>query len=101
MTDTVATTKAVIGLLAAETPSGQLDELIAGVIGWDPDVPLKRWTASVDDALTLVPDGENFHIMRGRNGGCGAMVGEEFASGKTPATTLCAAALLYRLGSQQ
>lgn len=105
MSDTVATTKVVAGVIEvlteATVPSGDIDALVHFTIGEDEDTPVRRYSASIDDALSLVPEGVNFHIMRGKNDGCGAMVGEEFASGMTPATTLCAAALMYRLGDDE
>lgn len=63
----------------------------------------KPYTASLDAAMSLVPEGMSWRLMRGDNGGylADAWTAEtgdrEFASaGKTSAIALCAAALKSR-----
>lgn len=74
-------------LKSAPTPSGLLDEAIAAAIGWDPEEPLPRWTASIEAAISLVPDETELLIYR-KDGVCIASIGD---SGRSAATTLAVA----------
>lgn len=89
----------IAALEKADRPSFKLDnviDLMAFDHGWrverfgTPDIT-PRYTASIDAALTLVPEGCGFVLM-----GCAAKVGREIAKGATPAIALCIAALRAR-----
>ena len=79
----------------AARPDRELDFAIAAGVGW-PDSPnlhqhARRYTESLDAAVTLVPDGLGWMIM-----GNAAKVGRLPSRGATPALALCAAALRAR-----
>jgi hypothetical protein len=61
------------------------------------------YTASLDAAMTLVPDGANVALQTDGGPGPIAIVtpGERFARAATPALALCAAALRARAQSQR
>jgi hypothetical protein len=91
----------------AAGPDRELDEaIVAAVDAGVMDVPRAlglvegppRFTASLDAAMTLVPEGAKVTMQN--FGGPGPMVlvepNERFAAGTTPALALCAAALRAR-----
>lgn len=60
-------------------------------------VPFPNYTASLDAALTLVPEGQSAQTTRYANHEGGAWVGDEdFVRAATPAIALCIAALKAR-----
>lgn len=83
-------------LIAAKAPSGLLDEEIAGVVGWDPDVAIPRWTASVEAAIALVPGDPTYSIFW-QSPLAACSVGDSGPSlAATPALAMCMAALRAR-----
>jgi hypothetical protein len=101
------TMKELIGRLKAATgPDRKLDEAIdeyaVTLLGLPPRVVPPPYTASIDAALTLVPDGEDWHMQSHASvAACWASVGR-FTRGPmlwkhaTPAIALCIAALRAR-----
>ena len=57
------------------------------------------FTRSVDAALSLVPEGEGWNLIRfdGGDGRSQAHIGDEIGDGNTPAAALCIACLRCRL----
>ena len=91
----------------AEGPSRELDAEIATIFGWTPahDLVCPAYTASLDAAMTLVPDGTNVHavildkgLTRIELNGTTKYLKVDAA---TPALALCAAALRARLNTAQ
>lgn len=119
MTDRMTLLALVERVVALKSPDRNVDRAIAPIIGirvvdeghplgtcyYDENhhgVPLPRFTASLDAALALVPDGCNFEVTNTgyRPGatvcGQGVMGIHEGAYASTPALALCAAALRAR-----
>jgi hypothetical protein len=91
----------IAALEAATGPSWELDGFICEAVGavkpeatphweWPP-----RYTASIDAALTLVPEGASGAIEFG-NHTQACVVGGPWCDGATPAIALCIAALKAR-----
>lgn len=74
-----------------DTPHGQIEEK------WSKNPPL--YTSSLDAALTLVPEGEAWCIVRYESGTFFAEVGNEQSTAPTLAIALCIAALKARAAS--
>jgi hypothetical protein len=95
----------------AAGPDRELDFAIAAGAGW-PDSPnlhqhARRYTESLDAAVTLVPDGWDFCISKGWAEEAivslapAGMATEVVASATTPAPALCAAALRARAAANE
>jgi len=91
----------IAALERAEGPSRELDDeidLMALETGWRQERMIygsPNYTASLDAALTLVPEGAGFALM-----GRAAKVGRETSKGATTAIALCIAAIRAR-GARQ
>lgn len=78
-------------------PAGEL--VVPAFPGWE---PLPAYTASLDAAITLVPEGFDVHFYLERRGGSSAIVTSTKALGlarvfaATPALAICTAALRAR-----
>ena len=93
----------------AAGPDRELDFAIAAGLGW-PDSPnlhqhARRYTESLDAAITLVPEGCDWHVQANPSvGACWASVGgpikqrisSDVRKAATPALALCAGALRAR-----
>lgn len=83
-------------LKTAKTPSSLLDEEIAAAVGWDPDVAIPRWTASIEAAIALVP-GESTYSIFWQSPLAACSIGDSGPSiAATPALAMCMAALRAR-----
>jgi hypothetical protein len=62
---------------------------------------IRRYTGSIDAALTLVPDGEPWTLTGSKRGAYSSEVGEDWQyAGANPAIALCIAALKSRQSSR-
>jgi hypothetical protein len=87
---------------AATGPSYALDGDISRVAGLPPERVPKAYSASLDAAMTLVPAGKYWSLMRdGLRDRYLALVDGFSAAAATPALALCAASLRARLTKEK
>jgi hypothetical protein len=94
-------------------PDRELDFAIAAGVGW-PDSPnlhqhARRYTESIDAAVTLVPEGRGYELRQGNSGARRALcrmwdgrgIWTDGTVAATPALALCAAALRARAAAYE